>query len=87
MKEAGLVLVEREGEETAATGAGINGTLSAGSSSSGREGTPSGTGGGGATPRRALLFTQQTVQLLDKIVPEGSLDEKIKKLIDSVRMG
>lgn len=78
IEEAGLVLVEKEGESVPLP-----------SSSATREATPaSPSAADTSTPLKkpALAFSQQTLYLLERAYPEGSLDEKIKHILDSVSL-
>ena len=54
----------------------------------GREGTPEESVGRLApAPRRPMVFSQTTIHLLDRAIPgDATLDEKIKKILDSVRL-
>jgi hypothetical protein len=78
LQEAGLVLVERENGDDG---------VEMGSGSSSSTGTPNRSSShAGPIRPQALLFSQQTVSLVDRAIPgSSSLDEKVKKLIDTVR--
>uniref|UniRef100_A0A914W188 Leucine-rich repeat flightless-interacting protein 2 n=1 Tax=Plectus sambesii TaxID=2011161 RepID=A0A914W188_9BILA len=76
IEEAGLVLVERENGDDAAD-------MGSGNSSNGGTPNRSSSQAGPVRPQ-ALLFSQQTIALVDRAVPgSSSLDEKVKKLIDT----
>jgi hypothetical protein len=84
-QEAGLVVVEQEGGAGDDGGGGIGSGDSSESAGTPKRSNSGQVGRSSTTANTTLLFSQQTVSLVERAIPGSStLDEKVRKLVDTV---